>query len=204
MKRIEMLALTVAAAFWSGPLAWAAPQEAAEAEHAPPLVPSPHDPALYYQMGWTIAVFLLFFAALSFLVWPKVLAALKAREQKQQSDLEQAELAAKQAQDTLAEYRHQLAKAHEDATRIIDQGRQDAEKLAARLRDEAAAEVTHLRQRAQDAIRNAKEQAIGEIYTQAATFSTQIAGRILQRELNPQDQAQLVEQSLAEYVKTHN
>ena len=168
------------------------------------LVPSPRDPALYYEMLWSVVVFLLFFAALSFLVWPKVLKALQEREAKQQGDLEQAEMAARQAQETLAEYRHQLAKAHEEAKRIIDQGKLDAEKLAAQIRDQAAADVSQLRQRAQDAIGNAKEQAIGEIYTQAATLSTQIAGRILQRELNPQDQEQLVRQSLAEYTRASN
>ncbi len=42
-----------------------------------------------------------------------------------------------------------------------------------------------------------------EIYAQAATLATDVAGRILKRELTARDQQRLVEESLAEFAKAN-
>ena len=53
-----------------------------------------------------------------------------------------------------------------------------------------------MRQRAEGDITAAKVQALSEIYEEVATISTSVAGRILQRQINPEDQQRLVEESL--------
>ena len=53
-------------------------------------------------------------------------------------------------------------------------------------------------------INAAKEQAITELYSQAAIMSTQIAGRILKRELNADDQQAIVDESLAQLKAENN
>ena len=55
-----------------------------------------------------------------------------------------------------------------------------------------------MRQRAQADILAAKTAAVNDIYAQTAQLATQVAGRILRREINVQDQQALVEQSLRE------
>ena len=87
---------------------------------------------------------------------------------------------------------------------MIEQSRADAAKLAGELKAQAENEVAQLRQRVQNEIRTAKEQAIGEIYAEAAMLATQVAGKILQREINPDDQKALVEQSLGELNRAGN
>jgi len=48
-------------------------------------------------------------------------------------------------------------------------------------------------------IASAKEQALTDIYAQTASLSTAVAGKILQREINADDQQQLINDSLAQF-----
>ena len=58
-----------------------------------------------------------------------------------------------------------------------------------------------MKERAEAEITSAKDAALSEVYAQTAELSTQIAGRILKREINAADQQQLVSDSLAELGK---
>lgn len=157
---------------------------------------------VWHEMLWTIIVFAIFFGVLSTVVWPKILGALKAREEKQRTDLKSAETAAADAAKTLTEYKAQLAEAQKEAGRIIDEARIAADQVAARIKADAESDAIKLRDRVTNEIETAKTQAIGDIYAQAAVLSTQVAGRILSREINADDQRELVESSLNELTST--
>jgi len=157
-----------------------------------------------YQAIAAAIVFGLTIVILKKMAWGPILQGLVDREKKIKDDLQQAETAAKQATATLEQYRKQLAESHAEARRIIEQGRADAEKLAASLQQQAEAEINAMRVRAQAEIANAREQAVAELYEQAAGLATTVAGKILQRELNPADQQRLVEESLATLQKSAN
>lgn len=151
----------------------------------------------WQEAVYTIIVFGIFFGLLSVFVWPKILASLQVREEKVRGDLQHAEDAAKQASATLSEYKQQLADAKKQAQQIVDQSRGDAQKVAAQLKDQTQAEITQMRQRAEADIDAAKQRAVSEIYEQTATLATQVAGQILRREINVQDQEALVKESLS-------
>ena len=153
------------------------------------------DPGMYF---WQIVLFLALFAVLAKFVWPPILKTLQDREEKMRDDLKQAEEANKQAQQTLDQYKQQLAEAQKESQRIIEQARDEAQQLKSQLKEETNQELTQMRQRAEQEIGTAKEQAISDIYDQTATLATQVAGRILQRQISEQDQKELVEQSLRE------
>lgn len=157
-----------------------------------------------YQAIAAAIVFFLLIVILKKMAWGPILQGLVDREKKIKDDLQQAETAARQATATLEQYRKQLAESHAEARRIIEQGRADAEKLAASLHQQAEADINAMRVRAQAEITNAREQAVAELYSQAATLATSVAGKILQRELNPADQQRLVEESLATLQKSSN
>lgn len=171
--------------------------QAAEEHPKPPLLSL--DPGVAV---WNLLIFLIVLGLLGKFVWPVILKGLQDRENKIRSDLEQAQQAAAQAQATLEQYKEQLAQARKEAQQIVEQSRADAQKVAADLREQAQQEIAQAHQRAQAQIRNAKEQAVAELYAQAATLATQVAGRILQRELRPQDQQALVEQSISELARS--
>lgn len=157
-----------------------------------------------YQAIAAAIIFILLLVILKKMAWGPILQGLVDREAKIKNDLESAENSAKQATATLEQYRKQLTEAHAEARKIIEQGRADAEKLAANLQKQAEADINGLRTRAQAEIASAKEQAVAELYEQAATLATSVAGKILQRELNPADQQRLVEESLATLQKSAN
>jgi len=153
---------------------------------------------LKLEMIWATVLFLLFAGILGFFVWPKVLGALQQREQKLEGDLVGAEQARKDADAALAEYKAKIAEAQQEAAQVVNEARAAAEQVAAKVKADAEAQAQQLRERNLAEIASAKEQALSEIYGQTAELSTQIAGRILKREINAQDQQQLVSDSLAE------
>lgn len=149
-------------------------------------------------------VFVILLTVLWRFAWGPILKGLQDRENRIKSDLEHAEAAAKNAQETLAEYKKQLAAAQAEAGRIIEQGRTDAQRVAANLKQQTQTEIDQMRQRAQDDIRAAKEHAIGEIHTQAAVLATGVASKILHREINPGDHQKLIRESLDALAKAQS
>ena len=138
------------------------------------------------------------FFILSKTAWPKILGALDARAEKIERDIAEAEKSRKQAEKSLAEYEEALADARTEANKILDQARQDQQRLAAELKAKTEAELNSMRDSAKRDIEAAKKQAVGEIYDHMATVATSIAGRILEREISPEDQRRLVEESLSQ------
>ncbi len=149
----------------------------------------------------TMALFLLLLAVLVRWVWPVILKGLQDREQKIRADLAEAEKARDDAEQTLVQYRQQLAEARREAQKLIDDSRIEAERAAARIKEQAQAEISQMRQRATAEIRSAREQALAEIYEQTAALATHVAGQILQREIRPEDQRELVERSLSAFAE---
>ena len=168
--------------------------DSADAEHTPGLLDE--DPGLAI---WTIILFVVLLAVLGKFAWPPILRGLQDREQKIRGDLENAEKAAKDATETLKEYHAKLAAANEDSRKLLAEARADAERTAGELKDKAHDDIDQMRQRAQQDITAAKEQAINDIYAQTASLATQVAGRILQREIRPEDQQQLIDESLQQF-----
>jgi F-type H+-transporting ATPase subunit b len=148
-----------------------------------------------------ILAFLILLAALYRFAWGPILEGLQERENKIRQDLEHAERAAQQADETLQEYKQHLAQAEQEARQIVEQSRTDAERVNQQLKQQTQRELQQMRQRADQEIQAAKEQALNDIYDQTATLATQAASRILQRELNEEDQKRLVDESLQELSK---
>ncbi len=147
---------------------------------------------------WTLLLFVLLLVVLGKLVWPKITSALDAREGKIRGDIDAAEAANAKAQKTLADYQKQLAEAHAETRKLIDQARKDGEALRHRMVGETEAEIAKLRTSATQEIKQAKQQAVSDLYATASELSVAVASKILQRQINDQDTARLVEQSLTE------
>lgn len=147
---------------------------------------------------WNLALFLLLLIVLSKFVWPHILNGLQAREERIRHDLAAAEAANREAQTTLADYKKQLAEAHAEARRLIDQARIDADSTRQRLIADTETEAARLRKRAAEEIEQAKNAATQELYAKAAELSVAVAEKILQRQITDADNQRLIEQSLAE------
>ncbi len=156
------------------------------------------------QYLFTIITFLIVLAILGKVVWPKILGALEDRQNKILAEIKAAEDARKQAAAALERYEKSLAEARAEAQQLIEKTKAEQSTLAADLRAKADAELTQLRERAQRDIEAAKKQAVSELYAQAATLATDLAGKILKREINAADQRRLVDESLGQLESTRN
>lgn len=151
-----------------------------------------------YQAAAAAIVFLTLLWLLKAKAWGPILKGLQDRENKIKGDLEQAEQAMREATATLQQYRTQLAEAQAEAGKIIAQSRVDAERVAVGIREKSQQELEALKNRAAGEINAAKEQAINDLYGEAAMLATHVAGHILRREIRPEEQQRLIEDSLTQ------
>ena len=158
----------------------------------------------YGAAVWTILLFIILLVVLGKFAWPPILNGLRDREDKIRGDLEAAEQAAAKASRLQSDYEQQLTDANARVRQLIDQGRADAQKIAAQLKQDAQDEITLMRDRAATDIQSAKEQALTDIYTQTAALATNVAGRILKREIDVADQQRLVDEAVNELDRSRN
>jgi F-type H+-transporting ATPase subunit b len=145
-----------------------------------------------------VVVFALVFFALRVKVWPVITKGLDERAEKIKREIEAAAAARRQAAEALETYQQNLAEARAEAQKMLEQTRAQQQKMAADLKAKADAELNDLRDKARRDIEAAKRAALGEIYAEASSMATEIAGKILAREVRPEDHQRLIDESLAE------
>ncbi|MGD9693189.1 MAG: F0F1 ATP synthase subunit B [Phycisphaerales bacterium] len=197
MLRIrQILALTTPVLFATAALAAPEASHGAEGDHAASTSTVMDFSLLQY--GSAILAFLLVYGVLAKVAWPKISKGLTDRENKIRSEIRAAEEARKQAGESLKQYEKSLAEARAEAQAILERTRADQQKFAAELRAKADAELSGLRERAMRDIESARREAMNDIYNQAVTLASEIAGKILKREVSPADHARLLEESIGE------
>lgn len=147
-----------------------------------------------------ILVFGVAFYILSQTAWPKIVGGLEARENKIRSEIEAAEEAKKKSEEALSELDRVRSEAKAEAQKMVEATKAEQARLAADLKIEAEKELTQLRDSAMRNIEAAKRAALNEIYAESAVLATNIAEKILEREVNAEDQKRLVDQSVAEFT----
>ena len=163
------------------------------------LSPVPTLPQAIAPAVTTVVVFLLLLAVLGKYAWTPIASGLKAREDKIRGDIADAEAARKRAEETLAQYNQQLATAEQQVRDILARANQDAERMATNIKMQAQQDAEAAKDRATRDIEDARKAAVADIYAQAAELSTNIAEKILRRNLNAADQRELVEASLRQF-----
>lgn len=144
----------------------------------------------------TLIVFVALLLVLSKFAWGPIASGLKAREDKIRADIADAEAARAKAEATLKEYSTRLAAAEESIREMLNKASADGEKLATNIRMKAQAESEEIKDRAAKEIEASKDAAIRDFREYAADFATMAAEKIIRRNLNAADQAELVRQSL--------
>jgi F-type H+-transporting ATPase subunit b len=154
--------------------------------------PSPLLPAKN-EVIWGTAAFLVLLVAMWKFGVPAVKNMEKAREDRIRGDLEGAESAKAEAEAEKAQYLAQIAGAKDEAGRLIEEARQAAETVRADLIARAEAEANDIRTRAQADIANQRNQAMAQLRTDVASLSIDLAGRIVERNLDSDTNRQLVD-----------
>ncbi len=149
-------------------------------------------PALPELIWGGIAFLIVAFALMKF-AFPALKKGLKAREEKIRSDLEGAEQARQDAESEKVRYQAQLADARGEASRIVEEARQAAESVRTEVMAKAEADAAEVRQRANEDIQLARERAMSDLQHQVGEISIGLAEKIVERNIDPATQADLVE-----------
>ncbi len=147
---------------------------------------------------WTIVIFVVVLFILGKYAWGPLLEALQQREQFIHDSLAEAKQDREEAEKRLEEHTNQLNQARAEATEIVEEGRRDAKAVKARIEEEARDESQKMLDRAKREIELAKQTAIKELYTSSASLATEMASRILRKELSAAEKEKLVARSLDE------
>ncbi|MEE9297091.1 MAG: F0F1 ATP synthase subunit B [Phycisphaerae bacterium] len=178
IKRIGVTALV-----WLATGAWAVgPVLAAGEEHGEA------GPNLFTgdlgNIFWSLLTFGLVIAVLGKFAWGPLLNALQKREQFIHDSLSQAKADREAAEARLKEYDDRLHAARGEASAIVDEGRRDAEVVKNRIQQEARKEADAMVSRAKREIELARDTAVSELYSLTAALATNVAGRIVHKELD--------------------
>jgi len=150
---------------------------------------------------WTLAIFGLVLFVLGRYAWGPILNALQSREAFIRESLEKAQADRLEAEARLKEYLDKINNARAEATAIVDEGRRDAETVKHRIEEDARTEAGKIIERGKHEIELATATAVKELYTTSAKLATELAGRILEREIKPQDHERLIAQAIDELAR---
>lgn len=148
--------------------------------------------------AWTVLIFLAVVLILGKYAWKPLLSSLQAREDFIRDSLQRAREEREQAERRLAEYEEKLAAARAEATALVDEGRRDAEAVKAKIETTAREEGDKLMARARREIALARDQAVKELHTTSARLATDLATKVLGREIRAEDHERLLAESLRE------
>lgn len=146
---------------------------------------------------WTAVVFLVLLLVLWKFAWGPISAGLEKREQGIADQIAQAEQSNLKARQLLDQYQRKLADSRTEVREILDKGRRDAEILGRELLEKAKQEAQADQQRALRQIDAATDNALKQLAEQSSTLAVQLAGKILQAELKPEDHSRLIQQAVS-------
>jgi F-type H+-transporting ATPase subunit b len=133
-----------------------------------------------------LIAFLIIWAILAKLVWPKVIANLDARQKKIADDLDAAEQSRRKA-----EARHQADDIVAEAKRSAEEERSQ---ILAKAQDDASSVVS----KAHDAVNTERRKAMIELSSSVVDLSVEIASKIIGNSLSEDQQRELAAKYLAE------
>jgi F-type H+-transporting ATPase subunit b len=200
MKHANLVTLALLMAF-AGPLApvsWAAEVHEGGAKATVNIF----DPADIPLGIWTIVVFVILLVVLKKFAWGPILEGLQKREQTIQTAIEEAQKARDEAQRMREQWQREVDQAHVKVAAILDEGRRNAKTMTDEMIAKARSEIQGERDRLRREIENAKDQAVQEIWNQAALLATAISAKAIRRQISAEDHRRLVDEALAELKKT--
>jgi F-type H+-transporting ATPase subunit b len=151
----------------------------------------------------------IFFGALAFLallgllykLLPAVTKTMNARSDKIAGDLKAADAAKAAAEGELANYRAQLADAKNESARIIDEARQEAEKIRKDAVGRAETEAAAARAKATEDLNAQADRLKGELQTHVKSLSIELAEKVVGQNLDRPTNEALVDRYIAELAR---
>jgi F-type H+-transporting ATPase subunit b len=172
-------------------LAYLLAQEAAEPEQNP-ILPASN------ELIWGTIAFLILLFLMYRTVFPSINKAFQDRRANIEGKLEQAEKERDEAEQLLERYRRRLRDAEDETQRILDEARSNAERVRRDLLAKAETDAGRELDRARQAIRAERDQAIRQLRNEVGTLAVELATRVVGDSLDRERQLRLVDQYIDE------
>lgn len=150
------------------------------------------------ELIWGLVGFALLFVVLWRFAFPALNKMLDERQRGIQGQLEEAESARQEAEKLRRQYSDQLADARSKANEVVEEARADGERLRADIVARAETEAQQILQRAREDQQAERGRLIQELRGQVAALSVELAGKIVQKELDSRQHQVLVDQYINE------
>jgi F-type H+-transporting ATPase subunit b len=148
------------------------------------------------NLFWTWLIFALVLVVLGKFAWGPILSTLQQRESFIHEALAKAKADRDQAEARLKQYEERLAGARAEATAIVEEGRRDAEVVKRKIEAAAKVEADKMIDRARREIQIATVTATRELYDLSARLATDMAARVIGRELSAKDHERLIAEAI--------
>jgi F-type H+-transporting ATPase subunit b len=175
-----------------------APDKAGEhAPHEQKPIFTPPEQALDLAI-WSLVVFLLLLFVLGKYAWKPMLEGLNRREQSIRAAVDEAKLAREETRRVQAEFQAKMDEAFAKIPKMMEDARRQAEQAREEMKNKALAEIQSERLRLRREVDTARDQALQQIWNQAAQLATLISAKAIGRSLTAEDQHRLNEEALNE------
>ena len=131
-------------------------------------------------------------------LWKRVMAVLEARQKEIDGIYDAAGKDRQEAARMKEDYTERMSNAREEADRLVRNAVDTAHNRGDAIVKEAQAEAAHLKHKAELDIEQEKRKAYSELMGEISGMAADIAGRMVEREINAQDHRELVE----EFIKS--
>lgn len=133
---------------------------------------------------WMLISFLGLVIILRKFAWKPILTAIKSREESISKALDAAKDAESRLGSLKAENEALLAEARRERDQILREARDAKDRIIAEAQEKASAEGTKMIAAARESIENEKMKALTELRNNVATFSIEIAEKILRQQMS--------------------
>ena len=147
---------------------------------------------------WSIVVFGVLFWVLRKFAWKPMLEGLQKREHSIQAALDESKRAQEEAQALRLKFQQDMAEAETRARAVVDEAQKRAQQSGDDMIARARGEIQTERERLRREIDLAKDNALKDIWAQAANLSTMVSTKVIRRNLSPDDHRRLVDEAMAE------
>jgi F-type H+-transporting ATPase subunit b len=150
------------------------------------------------ELIWGAVAFALVLFILNKFAFPKLRETVEAREKQIQGDLESAEQAKTEAQQSKANYEKQIADARGEANRIIEEARQSAEDVRRDLIAKAEKEAETIQSRATEQLEAERNRTMTELQSTVGDLAIELAEKVVGRALDQSTHRELVDAYIKE------
>lgn len=159
--------------------------------------------------NWTfvaeLVAFVLILWVIARYIAPPVQRAMRERQEMIRKQVEDSERAAAELEQAQQQYREMLAQARNEAAKIRDGARADAQRLAEEMREQANQEVARVQRRSEESLAQQRDQVVRELRTDVGELAVHLASRVVGESLEDEARrSQVIDRCLDELEQLHS